>query len=72
MEKVIGTSSYGVIVKCPSCAHYFDACSEQEEVGEFSIQKAMFLNTLDSCTDMGIVCVCPICEGEFILDSLEY
>ena len=69
MEKVIGNASYDVIVCCPVCDHGFSAIDND---CDYAVCQAMFENTHESCTDMQIEMVCPECDCEFVLDSLEY
>ena len=74
MKKVIGTPSYDIYVTCPNedCNHYFDIIEQDQTDGDYLATEAMFTNTTESCTNMDLVFVCPKCDEDFILDSLEY
>ena len=71
MHKVIGCPSYKIMVTCPQCGFDYDLASDNHD-DEYEVQRMMFTNTQGSCTNMNFLCTCPLCEEDFILDSLEY
>ena len=73
MKKVNATADVSAWVDCPHCKHYFDIIEyEYKYYGESEVSDNLYENTTVSCTDMGVEVSCPECDGDFIIDNLEY
>lgn len=74
LVKVVAQVDYSVNVTCPHCDKSIDLISDDDGLYDDDniVSRQFFKNNKDGWEDMDIEFTCHHCDGEFVLDELEY